>query len=101
MPEFDEKGVRINYTIDEVDVAGYEKSIEGFEITNTFTGFNLVLSGSAKKSNLIVDASDDEKNNKNHLLPKTATQKLLFILLGVALITIGLTIQYTKGRKKV
>lgn len=101
LPEFDEKGVRINYTIDEVDVPGYEKSIEGFEITNTFTGFNLVLSGSAQKSNLIVDASDDEKNNKNHLLPKTATQKLLFILLGVALITIGLTIQYTKGRKKV
>src|SRR5690625_1318162 len=38
LPKYDDQGVEITYTIDEADVSGYEKSIEGTDITNVRVG---------------------------------------------------------------
>src|SRR5699024_1619844 len=38
LDKYDDKGVEINYTVDEEEVDGYEKTIDGFEITNLRVG---------------------------------------------------------------
>ena len=38
LPKFAEDGHEIHYTVDEADVAGYDKSIDGFNLINTYTG---------------------------------------------------------------
>ncbi len=38
LPKYDEQGVEITYTVDEEEVEGYEKSIEGNDITNLRVG---------------------------------------------------------------
>ncbi|MFH5836136.1 Cna B-type domain-containing protein [Proteiniclasticum sp. C24MP] len=38
LPEFDDKGIAYEYTIDEVSVQGYETSYDGFDIFNLRTG---------------------------------------------------------------
>src|SRR5699024_7282681 len=38
LPKYDDQGVEINYTVDEESVEGYEKSIEGNDITNLRVG---------------------------------------------------------------
>src|SRR5699024_9805562 len=38
LPKYDDQGVEINYTVDEESVEGYEKSIEGNNITNLRVG---------------------------------------------------------------
>lgn len=42
LPMYDDQGVEISYTVDELDVNGYKKSIEGYNITNTLTGITSV-----------------------------------------------------------
>src|SRR5699024_3182699 len=38
LPEFDDQGVAYDYTVDEEEVANYEKTIEGYDITNLRVG---------------------------------------------------------------
>src|SRR5699024_6527872 len=38
LPKYDDQGVEITYTVDEEEVDGYAKSIEGFDITNLRVG---------------------------------------------------------------
>lgn len=40
LPKYDENGNEINYTIDQIDVENYKKSVNGYNIHNKFTGTN-------------------------------------------------------------
>src|SRR5690625_2230118 len=44
LEQFDENGMEINYTVDEENVDGYEKSIDGYNITNLRVG-KITISG--------------------------------------------------------
>ncbi len=55
LPRFDEDGDEIDYTVDEAYVSGYKKTINGYDITNTFIG----------SSPAGEDADDDPKDKDN------------------------------------
>ena len=55
LPKYDDQGLEITYTIDVADVSGYEKSIEGTDITNLRVGTTDV---SGTKTWIGDDASD-------------------------------------------
>ncbi|MFC4386611.1 Cna B-type domain-containing protein [Gracilibacillus marinus] len=80
LPKFDEEGVVYVYTIQEKEVEGYESSVEGYHITNTWIGEDVQETPVS---------SDEQSPNDDGPLPNTATNIFNMLLVGGSAILIG------------
>ncbi|MCF3943516.1 Cna B-type domain-containing protein [Oceanobacillus alkalisoli] len=118
LPAFDEVGAAYVYTIEEEAVEGYETTINGYNITNTYTvevdeGGEDPISGDEKDKDKTpstpVDKEDtetlagvDSKDldpGKGSKLPKTATNIFNLLAIGIGLIVLAIAITIYRRRK--
>ena len=59
LPEFDEFGKRFEYTIDELDVEGYETTVEGYDLINTRVGTTSVSGNKTWKDEPVTEIRPD------------------------------------------
>lgn len=103
LDKYDKNGEEIVYTIDEVAVDGYETSIDGYNITNTFVPKDVEKPVDDSKDDTVNGTkkeSEKDDVDKGGLLPNTATQIFSFIALGIGLITLGVTVIFTRRRNE-
>lgn len=87
----DEEGKEIVYSIDEVPVAGYEKSVNGYNLTNTYIGTEV-----PGKGELPITKPPTESGSSGSY-PKTGEKVRGYLLaagIGALVILAGLTIIY-------
>ncbi|MGM8213099.1 Cna B-type domain-containing protein [Virgibacillus sp. W0430] len=87
IPVYDEEGKEISYSIEEVEVPGYETEIDGFDITNTF-----IPSEPVEKN------TEEDTKAPGAQLPKTATTIYNSILGGIMMILAGFTVLYVRRK---
>nr|WP_245341992.1 Cna B-type domain-containing protein [Enterococcus rivorum] len=82
---YDQEGNVIHYSVDEVPVPGYKKTVEGFDLINTYEGF----------PNTKADV------DKPSWLPKTGEKKsFILVVLGGLFMSIGLIIVLSRRYRK-
>ncbi|CAD5896359.1 conserved hypothetical protein [Carnobacterium maltaromaticum] len=80
---YDEEGTKIDYRIDEVPVPHYQKTIDGFNLTNTYTINNLPDTAGENETN--------SSQNPSRSLPQTGEKRANYLtLLGVVVSIIAL-----------
>ena len=72
LPEFDEDGDRINYTVQEIPVEGYETTVSGYQITNT-----LIPKEPERYTDLTGEKIWNDNNNASGQRPTSVTVRLL------------------------
>lgn len=85
VPCFDSNGKKINYTIDEEDISGYSKEINGYDLINTYNG-----------------ASDKpSKPNGGFDLPKTGDDSNIYLWFSLMILSgVGLIVTTMIGVQK-
>src|SRR5690625_4933683 len=100
LPAYDEDGIAIAYSVDEIAVDGYETTINGYDITNTF----IKEPGKDPKDPTKPEedpkdpgvdpkdpgqTGDTTETGKGESLPKTATNTFNMLLIGGLLLALG------------
>ncbi len=93
LPGYDENGVAITYGVDEVEVEGYETTINGYDITNT------LIPVEGEKPGTPGDPKDPTDKGKGDTLPKTATNIFNLLMAGIVLVGLGLTVLYIQRKR--
>src|SRR5699024_6728015 len=119
LEKYDENGVAYTYTVKEHEVEGYESTVKGYDITNTFiedqdsdtpTGSKPDPSDNSKDpiQKEPVDKNEDpalkkpvDKHGKHdgQRLPTTATNIFNLLLIGFGLIAAGAVILFVRMKK--
>ncbi|GAB3789709.1 Cna B-type domain-containing protein [Virgibacillus kimchii] len=98
-----EAGEEIVYSISEDEVEGYESTVEGYDITNTLIPEEETTTpGTTDKpadSGKEVSTTGDEAGTGDRM-PDTATNMYNMILIGVALLAIGITLTLIYRKRK-
>ena len=96
LPKYDEDGKEIVYTVDEVAVKDYSKNVNGYDITNTFTGSGYVYSDNGDTDTDTIPVPVPDSGYAREYNPKsvpTGDETNLWIwvmtMLGCALILIA------------
>ncbi|ENH95980.1 hypothetical protein J416_13124 [Gracilibacillus halophilus YIM-C55.5] len=91
LPKYDENGVAYEYTIDEQEVGGYRSTVDGFDITNTWTP-QVANEEDSNESSGSTDESDGP-------LPNTATNTFNIILIAICALAVGFVMLLIYSRK--
>ncbi len=110
LPLYDEYGVLIHYAVDEVKVANYETTIEGFNLINTYVSQvddNKETDEHGEGNQEKQSETDETKEEQPKLetvgvLPNTATNSYLLLLIGGVIVVLGATtlIVYNRIRNR-
>ncbi len=99
---YDAEGKAIEYTVNEVEVDGYETTINGYDITNTLIPEDPEEPKDPEKPTTPEDPSGSDKpgdKGDGDTLPKTATDIFNFLLAGLLLLGAGFTVFFIQRRR--
>ena len=102
LPKY-EAGEEIVYSITEDAVEGYETTINGFDITNTFIAEKDSPVDSSIGSKDKPEAPSKESTDsttKGNKLPSTASNMFNLLVIGIGLLTLGITVVYNRKKRR-
>ncbi|KYG29573.1 Cna B-type domain-containing protein [Alkalihalobacillus trypoxylicola] len=101
LPAYDQSGVFIEYSIDEVSVADYTTTVNGFDLINTYNPVTEDEEQEEEKAeNNQQEAVQNNKNEPKGNLPNTATHSFNYLLIGLLIVGIGFALLNIKRRTR-
>ncbi|AOM84066.1 Cna B-type domain-containing protein [Salisediminibacterium beveridgei] len=96
LPEFDEQGVRYDYSIQEIDVPDYSGEVSGYDLINTYEPEKPVIEEPDEPE----EEKEQPSEEKGGTLPSTATNLFMYLLAGGLFILTGVTLLFINRRKQ-